>query len=76
MTQKSDAVEIILRAFEEQHWPPSIDDPLPGKHGQDAKGRLRTTVKNLNRRQREPLLRFRVRRQGTAVAWEFRDERH
>jgi hypothetical protein len=76
LTQESDAVEIILLAFQEENWPSILDDPLSGKHGQNAKERLRTVVKNLNRRQREPLLRFRVRRQGAAVAWEFRDERH
>lgn len=75
-TQKSDAQEIILQTFQELNWQPLIDDPLPGKHSQDAKERLRTTVKNLNRRQRLPLLCFRVRRQGTAVLWEFRNERH
>jgi len=76
VTQASDGQEIILLAFQEENWPGIIDDPLPGKQGQDAKERLRTTVKNLNRRQQERLLCFHVRRQGTAVTWEFRDERH
>lgn len=75
-TQKSEAQETILLAFEEENWAYRIDDPLPGQHGQDAKERLRTTVKNLNRRQREPLLHFRVARLGTAVVWEFRSKRH
>jgi hypothetical protein len=71
-TQASDAQEIVLTAFQEQRWPRTIDDPLPGKEGQERKQRLRTAVANLKRRQRVPMLRFRVLRQGTAIAWEFR----
>jgi hypothetical protein len=74
-TQKSDGQEIILLAFQEEGWPQVIDDPLMVKDDQEAKQRLRRAVDNLNRRQREPLLHFRVIRQGTAVAWEFRAER-
>lgn len=70
--QESDAAEIILLAFEEENWSPRIDDPLPVKDGQEPKQRLRTTITNLNRRLREPLLRFHVLRQATAVSWEFR----
>jgi hypothetical protein len=71
-TQRSDAQEMILQAFEEENRCEVIDDPLPGKKGQDARQRLRTAIANLNRRHRAPLLQFRVRRLGTAVAWEFR----
>jgi hypothetical protein len=73
-TQESDAQETIVSAFQEDNWSGCIDDPLPGKEDQDPKQRLRTTVANLNRRQRVPLLHFSVIRQGTGVAWEFRDE--
>jgi hypothetical protein len=72
-TQASDAQETILAAFQEENWPPSIHDPLTGKAGQEHKQRLRRAVDNLNRRQIEPLLRFRVIRQGTGIAWEFRE---
>jgi hypothetical protein len=75
LTQASDAQEVILAAFEEENWPHCIDDPLTGKGEQERKQRLRTAVANLNRRQRVPLLHFLVRRQGSAVAWEFRGQR-
>jgi hypothetical protein len=74
-TQKSDGQEIILLAFQEQGWSTIIDDPLMVKDDQDAKECLRRAVDNLNRRQRVPLLHFRVIHQGTGVAWEFRAER-
>lgn len=72
-TQQSDAQELIVMAFQEEGWSPAIDDPLTGKVEQDPKQRLRRAVDNLNRRQRVPLLQFRVIYQGTGVAWEFRD---
>jgi hypothetical protein len=71
-TQGSDAQEVILASFQEQRWSRRIDDPLPGKAGQERKHRLRTAVTNLNRRQRVPTLQFRVIQQGTGVAWEYR----
>ena len=72
-TQQSDAQEIIVKAFQEENWCRTLDDPLTGKSGQEAKQRLRTAVANLNRRQRVPLLRFRVIRQGSGIEWEFRE---
>src|SRR5947209_1865553 len=59
-TQGSDAQEVILTTFQEENWARRIDDPLPGKEGQERKQRLRTAVTNLNRRQRVPVLRFHV----------------
>lgn len=72
--QRSDAQEIILLAFQEENWPRCIDDPLSRKVDQDAQERLRRAVDNLNRRQRVPLLHFRVLREGTGVSWEFLEE--
>lgn len=72
--QSSDAQEVILAVFQEESWSRTIDDPLPGKERQERKQRLRMAVANLNRRQRVPMLHFHVLRQGTAVAWEYRDE--
>ncbi len=72
-TQRSDAQEIILASFQEENWCQSIDDPLPVKNNQDPPQRLRRAVDNLNRRQRVSLLHFQVIRQGTGVAWTFRE---
>src|SRR5262245_24013350 len=41
--------ERILTGFEEEGWPPHIDDPLPAHAGYDAKQRLHETIKSLNR---------------------------
>jgi hypothetical protein len=59
--------ELILLAFEEQDWPPRIDDPLPPEPGQDRKERLRDTVKALNRRQILPLVHFATDGSGEGV---------
>ena len=62
--------ERILSAFEEEGWPPHLDDPLSGAHRQDAKQRLHDTIKNLNRHQLRPLIRFRGDGTGEGVRWE------
>jgi hypothetical protein len=47
--QPADNQERVLAAFQEDGWPSRIDDPLPPAAGSDAPGRLRATVKCLNR---------------------------
>jgi hypothetical protein len=51
--------ELILEAFEEEGWPEFIDDPLPQEPDQDPHRRLQATIKSLNRRQANNLIRFR-----------------
>ncbi len=63
--------QTILRAFEEDGWPPRIDDPLPQVPEIDPKRRLGDTIKSLNRKQRHPLLRFRGDGSGAGVRWEL-----
>ena len=67
----ADVQELILKAFQEQHWQHRIDDPLPPKHGKDPKKRLHDAVRRLNGHQRTTLLRFPVTGRGTAITWEF-----
>jgi hypothetical protein len=62
--------ESILAAFEEEGWPPRIDDPLPPQPDQDAKRRLSDTIKCLNRKQQHPLVHFRGDGTGEGVVWE------
>ena len=50
--------ETILTAFEEEGWPPRIDDPLPPVPDLDPRRRLHDTIQALNRKQRQDLLRF------------------
>lgn len=63
--------ERILAAFEEDGWPPHIDDPLPPTSDQDSKRRLHDTVNSLNRNQRQPLLHFLGDGTGQGVRWEL-----
>jgi hypothetical protein len=65
--------ETILNTFEEDGWPPHIDDPLPPEPGmtqQKIKFRLRKAVEHLNRAQ-SGLLRIRFSLDGTGqgVYW-------
>jgi hypothetical protein len=66
--------EAILAAFEEEHWPTRIDDPLPPHKEQSPKRRLQETIKSLNRNRRRPLIRFLGDGSGQGVLWEFCSE--
>ena len=61
--------ELILGAFQEEGWPPLIDDPLPPAAGQDGKRRLHSTIANLNRRQENPLIHFHGGGNGKSICW-------
>lgn len=63
--------EMILMALEEENWPPRIDDPLPPAKEIDPKRRLHDTIKNLNRNQKNRLLRFMGDGTGQGVRWEL-----
>jgi hypothetical protein len=59
----------VLAAFEEEGWPPRIDDPLPMVDGMDPQERLHETVKRLNREQTESVLTFHRDGSGQGVSW-------
>jgi hypothetical protein len=63
--------ETILAAFEEEGWPPCIDDPLPVHPDLDPKRRLHDTIKSLNRNQRTRRIRFMGDGTGEGVRWEW-----
>jgi len=63
--------ETILMAFEEEHWPPRIDDPLPTHPEMLPKRRLHDTIKSLNRNQKNALVRFMGDGTGEGVRWEL-----
>ena len=63
--------EAILSAFEEEGWPPHIDDPLPPIYEKDSKRRLADSIKCLNRKQTYPLIRFSGDGTGEGVIWEI-----
>lgn len=68
--------EAVLAAFEEEEWPPRIDDPLPPQPEQDPKRRLHDTINSLNRNQKRPLVRFLGDGSGQGVRWEFISNGH
>ncbi|MCU0873293.1 MAG: hypothetical protein MUE50_13210 [Pirellulaceae bacterium] len=63
--------ETIVAAFEEESWPPRIDDPLPPQPEQDSKRRLNDTIKCLNKNQTHRLIQFHGDGTGKGVLWEF-----
>ncbi len=67
--------ETVLMAFEEESWPPRIDDPLPPLPQLDPRRRLHDTIKALNRKQKSSLLRFMGDGSGEGIRWEFIGER-
>lgn len=62
--------EAILMAFEEESWPPRIDDPLPTHPELLPKRRLHDTIKSLNRNQKNCLVKFLGDGTGEGVRWE------
>ncbi len=63
--------EAILAAFQEDEWPPRIDDPLPPIPNIDPKRRLSDAIKCLNRKQQNPCLRFSGDGTGEGVLWDL-----
>jgi len=63
--------ETVLAAFEEEGWPPRIDDPLPPEPHIDPKRRLQDTIKSLNRSQKKQIVRFMGDGSGQGVRWEL-----
>ena len=59
----------VLAAFEEEHWPPRIDDPLPPHPEIDSKRRLHHTLIALNRNQKQRLIQFHGDGTGQGVCW-------
>jgi hypothetical protein len=70
--QPSANQELILTAAEELEWECWFDDPLPGGRSGNPKERLHDAIKNLNRCQFPPLVRFKGDGTGRRVGWELR----
>lgn len=61
--------ETILSAFQEEGWPPQVDDPLPPRENINCKRRLHDTIGRLNHKHRCRKLRFIGNGTGEAVRW-------
>jgi hypothetical protein len=66
---RADNQELILKAFEEEHWPRHIDDPLPPRANIDPRERLHETIKRLNKAQKARLIRFSGDGTGHGILW-------
>jgi len=62
--------EIILAAFQEEGWPPHIDNPLSGDSETSASERLHDAVRRLNQ-QRNRLIHFECDGHGEGIVWSF-----
>lgn len=69
--QPSGNQELLLQAAEAQGWPCWFADPLPACPVVVAQQRLRDTLKNLNRWQQTPCIRFRGDGTGRRLGWEL-----
>lgn len=65
----ADNQELILRALEEENWPPHLDDPLPPKPEIDRKKRLLNALYKLNHHQESNLLFFEADGRSSGVRW-------
>jgi hypothetical protein len=63
--------EAVLVAFQREGWPVCVADPLPPTAAKFAKIRLHDTIKCLNARQENRLIRFRGNGMGNGVLWEL-----
>ena len=63
--------EAVLAAFQEEQWPPRIDDPIPRRGDQSPKRRLHDTINSLNRNQKAKVIRFLGDGSGEGVRWEL-----
>jgi hypothetical protein len=68
-TQDAPTQERVCAAFEEEGWPPVIDDPLQQDPRMAPEKRLNDTVYRLNHRQKNPLMVFGCLNRGQGVTW-------
>jgi hypothetical protein len=62
-------LELILVTFEEDGWPPAIDDPLSPEEGMDPIKRLHDALDRLNENQEEARIKFTTNGLGTGILW-------
>src|SRR5205807_247063 len=72
--QSAPSQEAILDAFQSQGWPLRIEDPLPSDAQTEVKRHLNQTLKNLNRGQSPPAVRFEGDGTGRGICWNLRLE--
>jgi hypothetical protein len=68
--QPARSQETILAAFQEEGWPPRVDDPLPASSELERRQRLHNALVRLNQGQTADLLRFWAEGKGEGICWE------
>jgi hypothetical protein len=69
LRQPAPVLECILSAFQDQHWPARIEDPLPREGLVDGESRLHNAITHLNQRVRKSLIAFLRDGSGHGIAW-------
>jgi hypothetical protein len=64
--------EIILASFEEEGWPPHLDNPLPPLPNTVDRQRLHDAIRRLNHGQDHRLIHFHADGTGQGICWEPR----
>ena len=70
LRRKAGCQRAILEAFASAGWPRLLDDPLGVAPPEQARERLRQTIKNLNKSMEPDTIRFHTDGRGQAVRWE------
>src|SRR6056297_3649553 len=71
--QAAENQTLVLATFEEQGWPPVIENPLPDDGFVDRLTQLYETVNSLNRNRKSKLLSFHTSGCGSSIRWELED---
>ena len=61
----------ILDIFQEEGWPPRIDDPIPSTKRGNVKHRLRAAIERLNKNLLFPSIRFSGDGSGESICWKL-----
>jgi hypothetical protein len=69
MRRASPNQELVLAAFEEEGWPPRIDDPLPRDYQQVPAIRLHNTINRLNSHMQAAAIRFGGDGTASGICW-------
>jgi hypothetical protein len=64
-------LDLILSAFQEEGWPPQLDDPIPPTLEVDSVTRLHDATNRLNRTQKPRLIVFFGDGTGRGIRWRF-----
>jgi hypothetical protein len=71
LSSRASNLSCILDAFQEENWPPQIDDPLTVTQGRNSKRRLRGAIEKLNLSLLVPDIHFSGDGSGESICWKL-----